>query len=241
VDQRLDNPDEYRSVSPVAIIAVILGVASLVVLISDEIGMWALPVAAIVAALAALRQIATATPPRIGRRLAWIALALGSITLVAAPVSRYTRLAWAEREATIAASQWIEHIRKGQRRAAHQWTLPLAARCPPHETLSHCYRHDPALQEELEAYVSRRQVRQMLLWGEQATYAGPTRLHRGLRGSQDEIDLAYRIDLARDDDPHRHDRFLHVFMRRRRDAQTGSYFWIVAGIRLAESISDSAH
>jgi len=239
VNQPLDNPDEYRSVSPVAIIAAVLGVASLVVLVSDAVGMWLLPALAILAALMALRQIATATPPRVGRGLAWIALALGLITLIAAPVSRFTRLAWAEREAIVAARQWIEHIRKGQRRAAHELTLPLAVRCPRNETLSHCYRNHPARQEELDAYVSRREVRQMLLWGEQATYDELTVRYRGFRGSQDEVGLAYRIVLARDDDPHRHDRFLRVFMRRQRDAESGSYYWIVAGIRLAESLNDN--
>jgi hypothetical protein len=236
-----NNSHEYRSVSAVAIVAAVLGVVSLLVLATDEGGMWVLPALAVLVAVIALRQIATATPPKIGCRLAWLGLTLGVTLLVAAPIRHYSRLAWAKREAINAANEWIEHIRKGRRRAAHQWTLPLAARCPPNETLSHCYRSDPQRQEDLDAYISRRDVRQLLLWGEQAEYDHPTVLHRAARGSLDEVGLAYVVTLPHDDDPHGHPHELRVFMARKRDVESGRYYWIVLGVRLAEAAIGEAH
>jgi hypothetical protein len=235
VDGPIENSDAYRPVSKLAIAAALAGVVSLIVLIVDDIAIWALPALATFLSLVALRRITGADPPLVGRTLAWLGLGLGIAMLTAGVVYRFTRLAWAEREAGVVAADWIEHVRKGHRRAAHQLTLPLAARCPSGQTLSHCYRNDPDRQEQLDAYVSNRDVRQLLLWGEQATYESPTTHHRGFRGLRDDVGLVYPINLARDDDPHRHDRFLRILVRRQKDAESGAFYWTVAAIKLADS------
>ena len=235
VDGPIENSDTYRPVSKLAIAAALAGAVSLIVLLVDDIAIWAVPALAIVLSLVALRRITEANPPLVGRTLAWFGLGLGIAMLVAGPVYRFTRLAWAEREAGSMAAEWIEHVRKGRRRAAHQLTLPLAARCPSDQTLSHCYRNDPDRQEQLDAYVANRDVRQLLLWGEQATYDAPTTHHRGFRGLRDDVGLVYQIVLAHDDDPHRHDRFLRILVRRQRDAESGTFYWTVAAVKLADS------
>jgi hypothetical protein len=235
VDRQLETPEAYRPISTLAIVAAVAGVASLVVLISPEPPLWAVPASAIAIALAALRRIAQSNPPLVGRPLARLGLGLGIAMLVAGPVNRVTRLAWAEREAAAVAQQWIEHIRKGHRRAAHQLSLPLAARCPSDQTLSHCYRNEPDRQEQLDAYLARRDIRQLLLWGEQASYRDPAAVFRGFRGLHDEVDLVYHIDLARDDDPHDHHRSLRILLRRQRDDATGAFYWMVAAVKLADS------
>ena len=237
MDGPLENSDAYRPVSKLAIASALAGAASLIVLIIDDVAIWALPAVAIIVSLFALRGIAAASPPPVGRRLAWLGLALGVALLVAGPVSRITRLAWAEQEASAVAAEWIDHVRKGRRRAAHELTLPLRARCADGQTLSHCYRNDPDRQEQLDAYVSRRDVRQMLLWGEQATYDPPVTLHRGFRGLRDDVGFVYTVNLIRDDDPHRHDHFLRVLLRRQRDDTSGEFYWIVAAVKLTDSAS----
>ena len=73
--QDSDQLPSYQALSALAVIAVILGLVSALAILSPAL--WILPLAALVAAVVALRRIATADPPMVGRKAALLGLFLG--------------------------------------------------------------------------------------------------------------------------------------------------------------------
>lgn len=208
-------PPPYRPVSTWAVVALAVGFAALATLLVNQPAMWSLPVVGVALALVAWRDT---RPPEgnAGRKLAALALAI-AVSVLAADVTRFfSRRVWARREAIAVAEQWIEELRQGRRRAAHQITLPVSQRCPAEESLNHCYRNDRDRQDDLENFAEETAPRQMLFWGRLAEFRLQSVIPRSNEGLLDRVELEYAIDLPAPpdevphvDDLHDHDAHDH--------------------------------
>lgn len=123
----LDDDSNYRTLSVLAIVSLVLGLASPLALFAPLILL--IPIAGAVLALMAIRQINASEGTLFGRAAASIGLALS----IAAIAAAFTRIALIDellsRQARATASQWFELLQEGDAQSAFE--LTVASRQPP--------------------------------------------------------------------------------------------------------------
>lgn len=108
----------YRQVSPTAVVALLLGIASLVAFVGPAF--FLVPAAAIGAALLALSKISRSEGVLTGANLARAAMALAVACMAAALVRGSVRDALMERQAVETTQQWLDLLAKGRIKDARQ-------------------------------------------------------------------------------------------------------------------------
>ena len=187
---------EYRAVSRLAVAALILGLASVLALITPVL--WFLPVLAVITGLAALLRIKHNPSTLIGRKAALIAIALGVTFGVAAPARAISRGIWLGARAQRFADAWFDFLRAGQSYHAHQLTRPAGRRLPLDEHLPDRYT-DADLEEEFEGFLRRPVTASLLRLRDRAvlSYLGSDITYS--TASEDVVKLRY--ELAEPDKP----------------------------------------
>jgi len=165
------GPDigDYRAVSRLAVAALMLGLASVLALITPVL--WFLPVLASVLGFAALVRIKQNAATLIGRKAALIAIALGVTFAVAAPARAISRGVWLGARARSFAEVWLDFLRGGQPYHAHQLTQSTDERLPLDEDLPSKYK-EPDLKEDFGEFTRRPVAASLLRWrdGAELTY-----------------------------------------------------------------------
>jgi hypothetical protein len=160
-DPGIDLP-EYRALSVVAVIGLIVGLASLVVLV--EPGAWWLPLAGL--AVSAVAVVRVSRSERLtGRGVALGGLALSVAMSVAVPADRlcYERLIGHEAEQF--GYRWFELLGHYEPDRAFELTKHPATRLPPGSPVA---KKDAEQQRELDAYLARPIVQKLLGLGDKA-------------------------------------------------------------------------
>lgn len=116
----------YRAVSRVAIASLVLGILSAAAIFSRL--MWCVPIVGVTLAVVALRTISRNQAVVLGRKAAHVGLVLSLFFLVSATTGHLLRQRTLFREARPHISKWIEMVREGRLREAHQLHLPQAER-----------------------------------------------------------------------------------------------------------------
>ncbi|MCP4190341.1 MAG: DUF4190 domain-containing protein [Planctomycetaceae bacterium] len=164
-----DELEQYRSVSGLAICALLLGVVSIASLAHPAA--WLIPLVAVLCGAVALIKITRQPDALSGRPLALTGMALGLFFGVCA-VTQFNTDRWVvTRQALEFSDQWLDAVAAGELEAAHQATLDYYLREPEGTQLVDNYQQDPeqlnALQDffsedvakklvELEANATRR-------------------------------------------------------------------------------------
>lgn len=171
-DSRPDVPDtlegestQYRAVSPLAIVALILGIVSAGALLHPS--GCAIALLGGVVSVVALNRIAAAGPELIGRRAALLGLALSITFGVAAPAQWLTARWWLASEAESVGLGWFDYLQHDKPELAHQMTMMFAARKAPNEVLDY-YRNTPEAKENLTEFVAESLIRTLLALGDKA-------------------------------------------------------------------------
>lgn len=151
--QDSDQLPSYQALSALAVIAVILGLVSALAILSPAL--WILPLAALVAAVVALRRIATADPPMVGRKAALLGLFLGVFWGVAGVTTHFSQQWIVRTQAQAVAQQWFQYMLRGQTPQAHQLTLAPSRRDLRVDELNTVYATTPALEERLEVFLAQ--------------------------------------------------------------------------------------
>lgn len=112
----------YRQVSPIAVIALALGVCSLVAFVGPEF--LPVPLAAIGAALLALGKIRRSDGALTGEGLARLAIALALAFAAGALVRESVRDTLMQRQAADTARQWLDLLAKGRTKDARELLSP---------------------------------------------------------------------------------------------------------------------
>src|SRR5436190_22132554 len=114
--------DSYRAVSGFAVVSLLVGIASAVVIVVPM--MWFVPLLGVCLSLMALARIAAAGPVLEGRKLALLGLALSIIFVVEVPVEYLSTRWWLVREAQPTAEELFAALRQGDPFKAHELSLP---------------------------------------------------------------------------------------------------------------------
>jgi hypothetical protein len=127
----------YRGVSLTAVIALVLGIASILALVHPLL--WVVPPVAVVVALIAIRAIDAPDSNLTGRNLALVGLAIALVFGLWAPSRAITRQAKLFGQARVFADEWFELVRAGKLHEAHQLTLAPIERQKPGVSLEAAY------------------------------------------------------------------------------------------------------
>lgn len=158
---------EYRSLAPLSLVGLILGLLAPVAFLSPLL--IAVPLAGIVFSLIALRQIATSDGSVLGRVPAIVGLVLSTICATAIPAQSVAQRWLASRQARPIAMEWFALLAKDDPYSAVEMTNQAAGRLASGPTLVEHYTANEALYERLQTFVNDPAVRALLALGEQAT------------------------------------------------------------------------
>ncbi len=144
-----ESQPSSRPISWMAILALLLGIASALVLVSSCF-LW-IPLAATLLGAAALWQTQDVEPVPIGRHAAWLGVFLGVFFAAGAITYQAVETARVESQADAVLQQFLKYLRSGQLAKAHQLTRDPLIRISPEKVAAE-YSSDPSLAEALEAF-----------------------------------------------------------------------------------------
>jgi hypothetical protein len=183
---------EYRSVSKLAVAAILCGVASALVLV----GPLLLPVAlaAIVVSVLALRAIAASEGQLVGRLPALLGLSL-AVLFLGWGGSRYvTRQTQLETHARAFCESWLTMMADGQYRHAHQLELPSPQRIFSEEAQEEYYAGDYEASDRLQARISQPPMDAFVAEGQDVRYRFERLAKVQTYGHTDYVTLQYTIE-----------------------------------------------
>jgi hypothetical protein len=154
---------EYRALSPLAIVGLVLGLLSPVALLDPAA--WCVPLLGIVISLIALRRIARDWQMLAGRGVAWTGLTLALLFAVAAPSDWLLYRYFLRREAVQFAQPWFQLLGTGQMHRAFLLTVDPRSRPPLDLSLPDLCNRSAQFCEDLEAYRQEEAVKTLATLG----------------------------------------------------------------------------
>ncbi len=215
---------QYRSVAPLAVLAVVLGVASALVLTTPLLA--PLPVAAIVVAIAALRAIAAARGQLAGRGAAIAGLYLATFFLGFGLSRHLGRQSELEKVARGMADVFLNLLQDGKPREAHQFRLTPSSRITAPEAIAEHYEKNSEAAGELRTFASSAVIKDLIARGREADvrFEGVSSATRD--GKTDMLVLKYSCVPSQPDGPRQ---FLWLHINRKYDESTKRHDWVIGG------------
>ncbi len=173
-DHNATELSNYHSVSRLAIVSLLVGIASALAWLGPY--MWWFPVGAIAISVASLIHVNRPNSELIGRKAAMFGLCLALISGIGAPTRYYAYRYLVQQEGERFAMQWFDYLRKGEFEKAHQMTVVITQRQPLDESLWDFYRERSDWATKLREYTNTPIVRTLLALGDRAE----ARLHKRL-------------------------------------------------------------
>jgi len=216
----------YRSVAPLAIVAVVLGVASALILTTPLLA--PLPVAGIVVGIAALRSIAAARGQLAGRVVAIAGLCLATFFLGFGLSRHLARQSELEKVARGMADVFLKLLVEGKPREAHQFRLTPSSRITAPEAIAEHYDKNTEAAGELKTFVGSGVIRDLIELGQDAAvqFEGVSSATRD--GKTDILVLRYSCAPMQAGGP-RQSLWLHI--NRKYDESTKRHEWEIGGIQ----------
>ena len=150
----------YGAVSPLAVGALLLGLASFLAM--SSLLLLVVPVLAVLIALFALRQIATSDGAFIGRTPAVIGLAAALLFASIAIATVVSRNHMLQSQAKAFGDAWVELVREGDLDRAHQLHLPSDGRQLPGTSLARFYNISETARDLRDAFFREALARQII-------------------------------------------------------------------------------
>ena len=191
--------EEYRSLSPLAIIALVLGVASALTLANPLLAI--VPIGAIALAVAALRSIATSGPHLSGKALAVTGLCLATLFLgwgMAAQIHHQTIIRQRAREF---ADDWLKVVASGDLQRAHQLHLAREFRLDPQAEMPTIYKNIQSAETNFTAFFQSPALQRIVAAGPAAKVRFVEIVHQSHQSLADEVVLKYEVDGPQDTVP----------------------------------------
>lgn len=161
-----DNQVHYRTVNRTAVASLLLGLLSATAIASKI--MWCVPIVGITLAIIALWSLSRSEPGVLGRGAARVGLALSLLFLACAITGHLVRQQTLRREARPHSTKWIELVREGRLREAHQLYLPQRERQPLGANLHKHYEEaDARTKEEIDAFFNDPPLSKIVELGQQ--------------------------------------------------------------------------
>jgi hypothetical protein len=216
---------EYRSLAPLAVVSVILGVASALILTSPLLA--PLPVAAIVAAIAALRTISRSGGQLAGSGVAIVGLCLGTFFLGLGLTSHLARQRVLEQRAHEMTAAFLGLLQEGKAREAHQFRQPASNRLSAPEAIKEYYEKNSEAAKELQGFATSPVVKDLTLLGHDANVRFEAVSSATRDGKTDMLVLRYSFQPAGGSAPRKP---IYVHVNRRYDEASKRYQWDISGV-----------
>ncbi len=130
--------DEYRELSRLAIVALIVAVFSVLAIVHPLL--WIAPVLGFVLSTLSLRQLSRPESPTGGKAMSAVALCLSLFFLAYAPTRAISHERMLYQLAQDKATSWLELLRTGRVQEAHQLSLPQMTRHQGSDSLEEYYQ-----------------------------------------------------------------------------------------------------
>ena len=184
--------EQYRALSRAAVLALLLGFASALVLVSPLLVM--VPLAAVFTAVVALRSIAAGNGQLAGRGIATAGLCLAVLLTGWGLARHFSRQATVADQAIRLADGWLGLVRDGQLAAAHQLTLAPSRRLRSTAAVADYYRTNTQAAENMHLLFENVALAPFLARGKQATFRFDSLAFQSRTGLADEVVLKYWLD-----------------------------------------------
>jgi hypothetical protein len=194
-----EQPDElqYRAVSPLAVVAVLAGIASAVALLHPVL--WFVPLVAIGLAVAALRSVARSPDTLVGRKAALAAMGLAVFFGSFAPARVYVQRSIISSRAREFAEMWLTLVQDGELQEAFQWSLSPDERVTAGVDLEQFYQSNPEQHEAFSEYFRHEPLSILAEWGARGQIEFIDNVST-MGGVDDSVAIQdYRIVFPRDD------------------------------------------
>jgi hypothetical protein len=191
---------QYSAVSRPALLALFLGFASALVLVSPIL--LVIPLAAAVVAIVALRQIAAGNGQYTGRWLATAGISLAMLFLGWGISREWTRQAVLVRHAEQHANEWLQVVRDGKLQRAHQMTHPPFQRLHSDEAIAQFYNSNQDAGQQLQSFFADEPLKSFLAMPKNGTFRFVAMAEHSRHGFTDEVLLEYEYgDPSTDAEP----------------------------------------
>jgi len=221
VEEEVQTLPQYRSVSPVAILALVLGLASPLALVNPTL--LAIPLAGVVVAVVAMRRIDANAELLSGKGMALVALFLAVFFLVYTPARMWTRFQVLKGHATQLSDALVELLHEGKTYEAHQLSqLKLAAPDPSREISTELTGEDLRRFKELEIIRKIESLDRKFSYRLDGFESTP--------GSRSADLLSARYVMMPDPSTRRDSFPLWVVMSRQVDDRTGKVYWKITNV-----------
>ena len=186
-DIRQDELAQYRPISPLAIIALLVGLASGIAIFHNLL--WLVPLIGVVLSAVALKQTAPPDAIATGRTAAIIGLALSVLFGVMAITTTVIEKRLVDKQAVEFASGWLNIARSGNLPQAAEWFRAPVTRLPPESNYAKFYELNEDAQTLLAKVSSGEAMKQVLALREEdpITFQGIDEFTR--------VDSAFLYDL----------------------------------------------
>lgn len=225
-----DNVVRYRTVSRTAVASLLLGLLSAAALSSKL--MWCVPIVGVTLAIVALWTISKRESVVLGRRAAQIGLALSLLFLTSATTGHLVRQLTLRQQARPHTTKWLEMVREGRLREAHQMYLPQSERQQLGTNLKNYYEATREAREDKEYFFTQSPLIDIVELGRQGQlrFEANEEVAR-IRESGENMDLIvqrYAVDYEVDGRPQTLS-FL-ISIARAYDSQHGEARWRIRGV-----------
>jgi hypothetical protein len=157
---------QYRSIAPLAVVAIILGIVSALILTTPLLA--PLPVAALVAGIAALRSIRQSNDQLAGRTVAIAGLCLATFFLGLGFARHLARQSSIEHRSREMADVFFQLLEENRPQQAHQFRVTPALRITAPEAIAEHYEKNAEAAKELQGFVSSSVIKDVIGRGKDA-------------------------------------------------------------------------
>jgi hypothetical protein len=193
--QRRHPDDEtvarYSAVSRPAILALFLGLASALALVSPILVI--VPLAAAATAVVALRQISSSGAQYSGRWSATVGLCLAMLFAGWGLSREWTRQARLQEQARQFAEEWLQLVRDGKLQRAHQYMNPPGARLSSDAAIAEFYRTDAEAGEVMKSLFANEPLKTLSSMRSNGSVEFRALAGQSRRGFSDDVILQYTV------------------------------------------------
>lgn len=224
-------PDEqplaqYQSLAPLSFLAVGLGLASALVLTTPLLA--PLPIAGVIAGIAALRSIASSRGQLAGQSLAIAGLCLATFFMGLGLSRHLARQGLLAQRAQEMADVFLTLLQEGKSKEAHQFRQSPSLRITSPEAIAEHYEKNQEAAKELQGFVANSPIKDMILLGREVNlrFEGVSSATR--EGYNDLLVLKYSYNANPQKPDERQSMWLHI--NRKYDESTKRHQWEIGGL-----------
>jgi len=192
--------ETYRDVSRAAVAALLLGLASPLVLASPLLAI--VPLGAICLSVVALRGIWASEGQLVGRWPAVIGLCLATFSLGVGLSWTLSRQAHVQTQATKFADQWLALLASGNQQQAHQLKLSQRERVTDPQALDSYYKARVEASKDLQQMATSDALATFILQGRSVAFRRRGIASQQHAGQKDQVVLEYEYDRVKMEPQH---------------------------------------